>query len=231
MDQRSTSWRTTTALAATSASEPELPRTQPRCKLCSAPEKDVSNGAAVVNLVDDLLCIPRSYASIMRTVAPLIADWPEEARFSKFSLMRHARRHLRFEQAAFRGMADHRRRDVERLGRGSQRMLDAGVLLAAVEQRGLDLLLQDEIRPTVRDAMAASTALRDLENEAQATISPEDVLVQVEAIVQAIRYEVPAEYHPAVIARIEGYQRSWDTRSEDLTWREFMAEIDDQGSR
>ena len=171
--------------------------------------------------------MPRTYASVMRTVEPLMEGWPEDARFTKYSLIRHARRHLRFEQAAFRAMADRRRRSVERLHDGSVRMLDASVVLEAIQQRGVDLLLTDEIRPSVRDVLAATSVLRELELEADTVISQAEVLAQVDRIIQALRDEVPPEFLPAVIARIEGLDRGTrNLASPDAVWEELAPELE-----
>ena len=103
MDKRTSEWGTISGLmdsknvdAVTSVD----PRADARCRICSAPNRGVPNGWAVRNLIDELLCVPKSYAAILRLIEPLTAPWPEDARISRYSLMRHARSHLAWEQSS-----------------------------------------------------------------------------------------------------------------------------------
>jgi hypothetical protein len=80
MDHRSEAWKMTADVMAAGAPDADLePRSEARCKICTAGERDLPNGAAVRGLVDDLLTIPRDYSAIMRTVAPLMEDWPRNS--------------------------------------------------------------------------------------------------------------------------------------------------------
>jgi hypothetical protein len=109
MDKRTSEWGTVAELMqAQGADDPVLVenRTDPRCHVCSAPDRDVPNGLAVRNLIDDLLLVPKTYASILRLIEPLMESWPEDARISRYGLMRHAKNHLRWEQAAVRRIAE-----------------------------------------------------------------------------------------------------------------------------
>jgi hypothetical protein len=205
MDHRSATWNLTADLMASGHEEqpPIHPLTESRCKICSAAERDLPNGAAVRGLVDDLLLIPRDYSAIMRTVAPLMADWPEELRFSRFALMRHARRHLRWEEAAFRAVADRRSRQAAKVHGASERMISAVVVYETIRQRGLDLLMQGEIKPSVRDMLAATSALQEIDDEDNAAISPALYYSQLDRVIQAIREEIPEERWDAVLARLD----------------------------
>src|SRR4051812_14875824 len=99
MDKRTTEWRSVAGLME-SQNGSHLPTVeyQPdaRCHVCSAPDRDVPNGWAIRNLIDDLLLVPKSYAAILRLIEPLLEAWPEDIRISRHSLMRHSRNHLRW---------------------------------------------------------------------------------------------------------------------------------------
>lgn len=229
MDHRSATWNGTANLMARGHEEPAIrPLTEPRCKICSAPQRDLPNGAAVRSLVDDLLLIPRDYSSIMRTLTPLMETWPEELRFSRFALMRHARRHLRWEQSAFRAVADRRARQEAKAHGASERMIDAVVVYETIRQRGLDLLLQGEITPSVRDTLAATSALQEIEEEDSAGISPVVFYTQLDAIIQIFREEIPEERWDAVLARLDvDSSEPPAVRESDPVWEELMAEQGD----
>jgi hypothetical protein len=114
--------------------------------------------------------------------------------------MRHARNHLEWEQTAFRTAADRRSMDVNDAG---ERLAGASAVFAAIRQRGLDLILDDELRPSVRDTIEATRALQAIEDERTDEMSHEGMLVQLDRIIQAIREEVPQGLWPAIAARIE----------------------------
>jgi hypothetical protein len=203
MDKRSAASRATSQLMAASASDaPVEPRTEVRCKVCSAGEGDLPNGAAVRGLADQLVMVPKPYPEVLRLLSPLMAEWPADAKFSKYSLRRHATRHLRWEEASFRAIADRRASQVARVGEAAERMLDATVVLETIRQRGVDLLLQDEIRPNVRDLLAATSALQELEEQAEGGYSTVDLLAQLDVVIAVIREEVPQDLWPRILARL-----------------------------
>lgn len=215
-------------MAADAPDPPFEPRSESRCKICSAPERELPNGAAVRGLVDDLLLIPRDYTAIMRTVAPLMADWPEESQFSRFALMRHARRHLRWEQAAFRAVADRRARRGEKLNAATERMVNAVVVYETIRQRGLDLMMQGEIQPTVRDMLAATSALQEIEHEESAGVSPVEFYTQLDTVIRILREEVPEDRWEAVVARFDVEAAAPPVPPEpDPVWEELMAEAEE----
>src|SRR3954462_12687840 len=103
---------------------PEYP-TESRCRVCSAPDRDVSNGAVVRNLVDELLMLPKSCSAVARMIEPLMESWPEDTRISKDSVSRHAKRHLNWEQTAVRQIAERRASEAGKVHDVAGRMLTA----------------------------------------------------------------------------------------------------------
>jgi hypothetical protein len=206
------------------------PRFESRCKVCSSGEGSLPNAAAVRHLADQLLMVPKPYPEVVRLLAPLMADWPEESRFSKYSLRRHAQRHLRWEETALRVVADRRASHSAQVGEVSQRMLDATVVLETIRQRGLDLLLQDQLRPSVKDLLAATAALQELEDEADAGLSPAVLLSQLDVVIQVIREEIPEDRWEHVVARLEGKTASPPLPpASDPVFDELQAEMDAMG--
>ncbi len=229
MDHRSQTWRATSELMAASSEldVPDGPVLESRCKVCSAGDGDLPNGPAVRSLANQLLVIPKPYPEVVRLLAPLMVDWPDEAMFSKYSLRRHAQRHLRWEEAALRAIADRRASHTAQVGAVAQRMLDATVVLETIRQRGLDLLLQGEIRPSVKDLLAATNALQELEDEADEGLTPAVLLSQLDRVIQIIREEIPEERWPHIVDRLEGGPTSAQRLPEpDPVFDELMAEMD-----
>jgi hypothetical protein len=218
---------TVSAMAPATPEVDHEPRVESRCKVCMSSMADLPNGPAVKDLVTELLMVPRPYESIMRTVEPFMSERPFEARFSCHSVRRHAQRHLRWEEQALRAIADRRANHLAQVDAATERMLDATVVLEAIRQRGLDLLLQDEIRPSVKDLLAASAALEALEEEADGTFSPALLLAQLDTVIQVIREEIPEARWDQVLARIEGKSSSApEAPASDPVFDELLAEMD-----
>ena len=204
------------------------PRSEVRCKVCSCADKQLTNGGAIQALANRLLLVPMSYPDILDHLEPLMADWPPEARFSRYSLRRHAQRHLKWEESALRQIADRRSEQVAEVGSASRRLLDATVVLETVRQRGLDLLLQGEIKPNVRDLLAATSTLQELETAADGELSPAYLLSQLNTVINIIREEVPEERWPHIVARFEeAPSGSLDALHDDPVFDELSAELDD----
>jgi hypothetical protein len=188
---------------------------------------DLPNAAAVKNLAEELLLVPRTYASIVRTLEPLMAEWPPEARFSKHSLARHARRHLRWEAAAFREVADRRAEESGLTRAASARMLTASTVFETVQQRGIELLLEDELRPTIKDVLTATTALRELEQEVKEGFSLADLHSQMDRIITIFREELPEGLRVRILARIlEEEQKLSAPPARDPNWQALEAELE-----
>ena len=139
MDKRTTEWHAVAGLMraqeVADAAKPVDYQTDPRCHVCSAPDRGLSNGWGVRNLVDELLLVPKPYASILTLIEPLMETWPEDARISRHSLTRHSRNHLKWEKAAARQIAERHAQKAGKVDEASQRMLVSQAVLEAVQQR------------------------------------------------------------------------------------------------
>lgn len=201
-------------------------RTDPRCHVCSAPDRDVPNGWAVRNLIDELLCVPKTYAAILRLVEPLMESWPEDARISRHSLMRHSRNHLAWEKAAARQIAERNAEKAGKVDEASERMLVSQAVLEAVQQRGYEAILSGEVTPSVRDTLSASSTLREIEREAGGQHTVAEALSQLDRVIQIMREIVPTEYHEAILARWEAGERSPSAPpASDPAWDDIVAEM------
>ena len=190
MDKRTTEWSMVAGLMqAQQSSDPPIHqyRTDPRCHVCAAPDKGVSNGWAIRNLIDELLLVPKTYAAILRLIEPMMESWPDDARISRYSLTRHSRNHLAWEKAAARQIAERNAQKAGRRDEVSERMLVAQAVLEAVQQRGYEALVSGEVTPSVRDTLAASSALREIEREAEGSYSVAEALSQLDAVIQIMR--------------------------------------------
>jgi len=229
MDKRTAEWSTVSGLmqAQNGARHPSVEyKTDHRCHVCSAPDRGVPNGAAVRNLVDDLLLVPKTYASILKLVEPLMESWPEGARISRYGLMRHAKNHLRWEQAAARKIAERHAKKAGKIDEASERMLASEVVLETVQQRGYEAVVSGEVTPSVRDTLAANAALREIEREASSGLSVADAFYQLDKIIQVMREIVPPEYHDAIFDRLDKEPTS-SPPSADPAWDDITSEMGD----
>src|SRR3954454_5683147 len=229
MDKRTSEWGTAAGLMeAQNGSGPITGgyKRDSRCHVCSAPDHDIANGSAVRNLIDDLLLVPKSYAAILRLIEPLMDSWPEESRISRYGLMRHARNHLRWEQAAARRIAE---RNAERAGKvddASERMLVSQAVLELIQQRGYEAIMSGEVTPSVRDTLTASSTLREIERETDGQRSIAEAFSQLDAVIQIIREEIPEDRWPHIVSRLEG-RRSSPPPTTDPAWDELVEEMGD----
>ena len=105
-------------------------------------------------------------------------------------------------------------------------MLTASAVLEAVQQLGYEALVSGEITPSVRDTLSASAALREIEKEAEGQFSVAEALSQLDVVIQTIREVVPTEYHEAIVARLDGGQRSpYSPPESDPAWDEIVGEM------
>ncbi len=229
MDKRTSEWSTVAGLMQAQNGSDPLPHPypiDPRCHVCAAPDKDVPNGWAVRNLIDELLVVPKTYAAILTLIDPLTEAWPEDARISRHSLMRHSRNHLQWEKAAARKIAERHAQKAGKVDDASQRMLVSQAVLEAVQQRGYEALVSGEITPSVRDTLSASATLREIEREAEGQYSLADLYSQLDNVIQTIREVVPVEYHDAIVARLDAGGRSSSAPPvSDPAWDDIAAEM------
>jgi hypothetical protein len=229
MDKRAKAWDLVAGLMqAQNADDPAVTeyRVDPRCHICAAPDRGVPNGVAIRNFIDELLMVPKGYASILKLIEPLMESWPEDARVSRYSLMRHAKNHLRWEQAAARRIAERHAQRAGKRDEASERMLTTEVVLETVQQRGYEAVVSGEVTPSVRDTLAANAALREIEKETEGAYTTAELLSQLDKIIQIMREIVPPEYHPAIFARLEAADRA--TRQlpgADPAWEEIVIEL------
>jgi hypothetical protein len=180
----------------------------------------------VRNLIDELLMVPKSYSAVVRTVEPLMDSWPEDARISKHSVMRHAQRHLNWEQTAFRQIAERRAKDSGRVQEVSGRMLTAATVYEVIQQRGFDQVLSGELNPTVKDMLSATAALADIEQASEGQFSTAYLLSQLNTIIQVIREFIPEDLWPQVLERLEtDDSRSLPPPTSDPVWDEVAGDI------
>jgi hypothetical protein len=235
MDKRTSDWNAVAGLMrAQNGSDPPGVeyRTDPRCHVCSAPDRDVPNGWAVRNLVDELLVVPKTYAAILTLIEPLMETWPEDARISRHSLTRHSRNHLQWEKAAARQIAERNAQKAGKVDEASERMLVSQAVLEAIQQRGYEALVSGEVTPSVRDTLAASSALREIEREAEGQFSVAEAFSQLDTVIQIMREIVPTEFHEAILARLEAGGRSSSApATSDPAWDDIMAEMGEDAVR
>ena len=228
MDRRTQEWNTVSGLMQAQTDDvltvPEY-QTNGACHVCSAPDRNVPNGWAVRNLVDELLLVPKTYSSVMRLIEPLMESWPEDSKISRYGLMRHSQRHLAWEKSAAREIAERRAQDVGK-GDAVGRMLTAATVLEAVQQRGFEALVSGEITPSVKDTISASSALREIERESEGEYTVADALSQLDTVIQIIREIVPQEYHEAIVDRLDaGKTPSPPPPDSDPAWDEIVDEM------
>jgi hypothetical protein len=109
-------------------------------------------------------------------------------------------------------------------------MLSSEVVLETVQQRGYEAILAGEVTPSVRDTLAASATLREIERESSGGFSLADALYQLDKIIQVMREVVPPEYHDAIFKRLDNEPTS-PPPSSDPTWDEIAEETGEDAFR
>jgi hypothetical protein len=109
-------------------------------------------------------------------------------------------------------------------------MLTSEAVLETVQQRGYEAVVSGEVTPNVRDLLAASAAIREIEREAAGEFSTAELLCQLDTVIQIIREVVPPELHAVIAERIEAEQRrSLTPPTPDPTWDDIVGEMDEDG--
>ncbi len=178
------------------------------------------------DLIDELLTVPKTYSAIVRVIDPMMASWPEDVRISKDSLMRHAKRHLAWEETAVRQIAERRAKDSGKVGEASGRMLTAATVYEVVQQRGFDQVLSGELNPTVKDMLNATAALREIEQATDGQLSTAHLLSQLDHVIQVIREFIPEDLWPEVLNRLEpDDSRTALPPTSDPVWDEVAGDV------
>lgn len=224
VDKRTTTWKTTAGLMQVELDQLPEYKPQSRCKVCSAPNRP--NGAIVRDLVDELAVVPKTCVAIQRVIEPLMETWPEDARISKYSVMRHVQRHLAWEQTAFRQIAERRAKDSGKVQDAAGRMLTAATVYEVVQQRGFDQIVSGELNPTVKDTLNATAALAEIEKATEGQFSTAYLLSQLDHVIQVIREFIPEDLWPQVVRRLETDEsRSPLPPASDPVWDEIGPDI------
>lgn len=169
-----------------------------RCMVCSAPDD-------VRKLIDTLLVYPKGYTETLELVTPLLEarGVPEHKRPSWKSIRNHQKRHLPFDKLAVREIAE--RRASERgiaILQGKDRLLTAEAVLELIVQRGWESLVNRTQIPKVAEVITAATKLRDLETEAAGSITIEELMMQTQLLIKAVRENVPPDMWDNIVADI-----------------------------
>lgn len=174
-----------------------------RCKVCSAPR-------AIRDTVDALLVAGHTYSSIYEKVQGLQPpDVSENKKISYWSIRNHQKRHLPFDKLAAREIAERRAAEKGKaILNGKHNIITAEAVYEYIVQAGYERMVNGLELPDIDETMKAAALLDRLEKDASGMLDRQLMLVKLNAIIDAVREEVPAEMWGRIVQRIERAQHT-----------------------
>lgn len=180
-------------------------RPETRCRVCLSD---------AVDPVNTMLAHAMTYADILRSLEPLNRRLPEDKRITYNSIRTHATRHFPIEETAkatYRRMVEKRaeQHDVDFV-RGVGGALTPLAYLDVTMQKGFESLVQDDTVVSVETGLRAAEKLHELAKQEQNETDVAQMMLRVNALVNAVKAEVPEEMWERIAARVEGRVEKFD---------------------
>jgi len=157
-----------------------------RCNVCKSQYRKA---------IDKMIAMGTSYVEISRIFST------EEKSIDRRSISSHAEKHLNYEEAAIRRIVEREAQDAQQdIEEGVQGALTRRVYLNVGLQKALEGLLSGESIVEPKDAIAIIQLLDKLDGQAEGA-ALEEMRVQFQAFVQAIREELPPEAWQKILDR------------------------------
>ena len=157
-----------------------------RCNVCKSQYRKA---------IDKMIAMGTSYVEISRIFST------EEKSIDRRSISTHAEKHLNYEEAAIRRIVEREAQEAQQdIEEGVQGALTRRVYLNVGLQKALEGLLSGESIVEPKDAIAIIQLLDKLDGQAEGA-ALEEMRVQFQAFVQAIREELPPEAWQKILDR------------------------------
>lgn len=172
---------------------------EPQCYVCSL-------DADIRHLVDSMLVIPKNFKETLELITPVVEarGVPESKRPTYWSIRNHQKRHLDFDKRAVRQIVDRRARERGRsMIDGEKGILTAEAVLEVIAEKGFSLLANGEISPSVGETIQAVVNLDKLEKESEGAASGFVLMVQLNALIEAVKAVVPSDMWERIIEEME----------------------------
>ena len=170
---------------------------EPRCHVCQSKNRKA---------IDKLLARGTNYSELER-----IFD------IDRKSISRHADRHLNYEDAAIQEIIREEARAAEtNHEEGVRGVLMRKVYLNTALHKAMEALLDGDVVPEPRDAVAIIERLEKLDEKTQ-EVALDEIRIQFFAYLQAMKEIIPQEYLPQVQQRTKELVEAQQTNLKSLT--------------
>lgn len=171
-------------------------RREYRCRVCSSDN--------FRELIDSLLVAGYSYAYILEKIEPLQQDVSDNRKVTYWSIRNHQKRHLPFDKLAVREIIERRASDKgHAILEGKTNLLSAEAVYELIAKKGFQAIAAGQMHPDVTETMKAASLLDKLEKDASDSIDRQRMLVQLNAIINAVREVVPEDMWQQIVDRVE----------------------------
>jgi len=187
-------------------------RLEPRCRVCKSP--------SISRVVNDLLANGLGYAHIMRMIAPLEESMPEIERVTYGSIRHHAKTHFPHNEAAkalYREIVERRAQQT-----GLDFVAATGTALTplafmeVVMQKAFQDLQERRAEPIPPEVgLRAADKLQNALTAAKGNEDVEQMVLQFNQLVEAVKKVVPATMWPDILAEVR-HQQNDDVDVEDV---------------
>jgi len=170
--------------------------TESRCHVCKSQYRKA---------IDRMIAMGTSYVEISRIFSN------EEETMDRRSIANHAEKHLNYEEAAIRRIVEQEAQEAQQnVEDGIQGALTRRVYLNVGLQKALEALLTGEAMVEPKDAIAIIQLLDKLDSQSEGA-ALEEMRVQFQAFVQAIRELLPPDKWQAILDRTKEILANSDT--------------------
>lgn len=157
---------------------------EPRCNVCTSPYR---------NAIEKMLVAGGTFSEIARQF--------EFAGIERRSISRHKDKHLNYEDAGIRQIIERQafmaRQNFEE---GKERVITKQAYLQVALQKAYDQLLENISEIPVKDAVSVIEMLQKMESQ-KYDVQVDELQVQFNAFLQAVKEIVPKEHWEGVVAR------------------------------
>lgn len=178
----------------------KLARIEPRCKVCR--EKPIRI------LVNQMLRQGLNRAGIVRSLEGINELREPKDRITYDNVYHHAKRHFNVEapsQAIYDNvLAEYEAQDQTELEKGVGTRVNVYSYLKTMMLKGYEHLRDDDTVVPFEAGAKAAKDLHELTRRDAGTHQVAAVIAQMNRIITAMQEIVPAEYHDAILARVEG---------------------------
>lgn len=189
---------------------------QVQCRICGSPSRGLPNAENVEEVVNTLLIRNKTVRSIMETIEPVVAEWPEEWRPTRNSIQNHKDRHFNFRLSAAREIMErHAREQMANFEEAKGTIITAAGVLELILESGTEAIMTGDVIPDVKETMAAAMKLEDFKQSG--VVSNAELISELDNIIKAVQKHVSPEQMERIHQELSEEPEALPAPSDDVS--------------